>query len=82
MSQEFGDNIRFTLLYIPHDGLHFDGGEFFDGRQERIAWRRSIPLYKSHARAVAAKERILAKHPDAYRNGQLVVLRVDVKEID
>jgi hypothetical protein len=70
----------YTLLYIPNDGLFYDGGAFLDGHQERINWNRTIPLYNSHSRAVSAKERILERYPNEYANGQIIVLAVQVQD--
>ena len=74
------EDIRYACLYIPHSGLFFRGGEFFDGMGEKIAWKHTLPVFVSHARAVAAKEHTLAKYPNEYADGDLVVLRVELKE--
>lgn len=76
---------KFALLYIPYSGLHYAGaGEFLDGKGNLISWKRRIEVYNSHARAVLAKERILAKYGAEYAQGQIVVMNVDIvdKEFD
>jgi hypothetical protein len=70
---------RYTLLWIPKSGLFFEGGEFLDGKRERIKWDRTIHIFASHARAETAKKRILEKFPDA--QGELVMLPVEIQEI-
>lgn len=74
-------NKKYTLLFIPHDGLFFSGGEFLDGHGNRITWDRSIPVYPSHSRAETARDRILERYPERYAGGQLVMLGVELKEI-
>ena len=71
---------KYTLLYIPNDGLFYDGGAFLDGHQERIPWDRTITVYDSHFDAVSAKERILEKRGQFFTNGQIIVLSVELKE--
>jgi hypothetical protein len=70
---------RYTLLWIPKSGLFFEGGEFLDGKRERIRWDRTIRIFASHARAETAKKRILEKFPDA--QGELVMLPVEVQDV-
>ena len=70
---------RYTLMWIPRSGLFWDGGQFLDGKQERIRWDRTIRIYASHARAETAKMRIMEKFPEAH--GELVMLPVEVQEI-
>lgn len=73
-------NQRYCLFYVPHTGLFFDGGDFLDGHQERIKWDRKIPIFTSHSRAVLAKESNLQNKPDAYANGRIVVLTVELQD--
>lgn len=69
----------YTLMWIPKTGLHYLGGDFFDGKQQLIGWDRTVPIYSSHARAETAKKRILERFADA--KGELVVLPVTIKEM-
>jgi hypothetical protein len=71
---------KYTLLWIPKSGLHYQSGLFFDGFQMPINWDRTIQVFASHARAETAKQRILDRFPDA--KGELVVLPVTVQEIE
>lgn len=68
----------YTLLWIPKTGLHYSGGDFFDGRQQLIAWSRTIHVYPTHSQAETAKKKVLERHPDAH--GELVVLPVKIQE--
>ena len=70
---------KYTLMWIPKNGLFFDGGEFLDGTRQRISWDRTITIYASHARAETAKKRIMDRFPDAY--GELVMLSVETQEV-
>ena len=71
---------KYTVLYVPNSGLFFEGGEFVDGRRERIEWNRTIPVYESHMRAQTARDKILESWPDRYADGNLVVLGVEFQE--
>lgn len=68
----------YVLLWVPKSGLFYDGGDFFDGKQMPIGWDRTIHVFSSHSRAETAKQKTLAKFPDA--KGELVVLPVKIQE--
>ena len=65
---------KFTLFWIPSNGLFRDGAYFTDGEGRRIAWDKTIPMFDSHERAVVVRDKIIAKHPSA--KGELVIMNV------
>lgn len=69
---------RYTVMYMPHSGLFFSGGEFLDGRQNRIPWSRVLPVYQSHSAASACRDRLREKWKDA--QGEFVVVSVELEE--
>lgn len=69
---------KFVLLWIPKSGLFYDGGQFFDGYQDRINWDRTLPLYDTASEAEEAKQRIMARYPRA--KGELVTMGVTTIE--
>ena len=70
---------KYTLLYVPDNGLFFDGGAFLDGHRQRISWNGTIPVYDSHSAAEVAKNKILAKYPNEYAGGKIVLLGIEIR---
>lgn len=68
---------HYCLLWIPASGLFYDGGGFFDGNRDRVPWRGTLPVFKTHAKAVTAKKKMKQRFPEAH--GSFVVLKVLLK---
>jgi hypothetical protein len=64
----------FTLLWVPATGLFYSGGEFVDGKQNRLNWSHTILVFPTFSAAEAEKQRIIAKYPEAH--GEVVILPI------
>ena len=71
---------KFTLLWIPRNGLFRDGAFFTDGDGNRIKWDKTIPMYDSHEKAQRAKDKIAAKYPSAH--GEVVIMHIVPRDVD
>jgi len=71
---------KHAVMYVPRSGLFWTGRDFIDGRANRVLWSRTIPVWNSHAGAVAFRDR----QRDRWRNmeGDFIVVSVDILEKD
>lgn len=72
--------LKHAVMYVPRTGLFFSGGDFIDGRQMRVPWRRIIPVYRTYSAACVARDKIKAKWRDV--EGEFIVVSVEIQEKD
>jgi len=71
---------KYAVMYVPRSGLFYAGGDFLDGRMNRIPWKRTIPIYRSHSAAEVARNKFRERWPNV--EGEFIVLSVELIEKD